>query len=276
MTMAKLHKLTTRAFGAEPGIPDVVKLTEWIAEHRGTMADLTTYQLYQSLAPQLAFGIGHPCAGGKFCADRIRASLLGVVGTRATDEIAVQTDALVEDAAGIVVQKRNCWCALPAPHVLGLIDGYYCDDEEWSDALTDAYTTLMRAMREIGVVGHVLICDKADEMEFVALAAQKVFFFLPEADKKGFANLMEHQRQIAVRPKQLESVFALTDEYDLRKIFIVDADAGAITLALTHLDPDQVSIGGYCLDNSEEYWKTSLKLRCIPAEKKDSLKKKDF
>ena len=66
---------------------------------------------------------------------------------------------------------------------------------------------------------------------------------------------MEHQRQIAVRPKQLETVFDLTDEYDLRKIFIVDADATAITLALLHLDPDQVSVGGYCLDESGEYWK---------------------
>ena len=253
--MAKLHKLTTRAFGAEPGIPDVVKLTEWIAEHRGTMADLTTYQLYQSLAPQLASGIGHPCAGGKFCADRIRASFLGVVGTRATDEIAVQTDALVEDAAGIVVQKRNSWCALPAPHVLGLIDDYYHDDEEWSDALTGAYGSLMRAMRDIGIAGHVLIGDKVEEMEIVALSWQKVFFFQPDADKKSLECLMERQRQIAVRPKQLETVFTLTDEYDLRKIFIVDADAAAITLALTHLDPDQVNVGGYCTDESGEYWK---------------------
>jgi hypothetical protein len=255
MTMAKLHKLTTRAFGAEPGIPDIVQLTEWIAEHRGTMADLTTYQLYQSLAPQLAAGIGHPCAGGKFCADRIRASLLGVVGMCATDEIALHTDALIEDAAGIVVQKRNSWCALPAPHVLGLIDDYYHDDEEWSDAITEAYGSLMRAMRDIGIAGHVLISDKADEMEIIALAALKVFFFQPDADKKSLECLMERQRQIAVRPKQLETVFGLTDEYDLRKIFIVDADVESITLALSHLDPDQVSAGGYCLDENEEYWK---------------------
>ena len=255
MTMAKLHKLTTRAFGAEPGIPDVAKLTEWIAEHRGTMADLTTYQLNQSLAPQLEAGIGHSCAGGKFYADRIRASLLGVADGRVTDEIAVHTDALIEDAAGIVVQKRNCWCALPAPHVLGLVDNYYCDDEEWSDALTGAYLSLMRAMRDIGIAGHVLISDQSDEMEITALAALKVFFFQPDADKKSLECLMERQRQIAVRPKQLETVFGLSDEYDLRKILIVDADAAAITLALSHLDPDQVSVGGYCQDENEEYWK---------------------
>ncbi len=254
MTMAKLHKLTTRAFGAEPGMPDVAPLSEWIAEHRGTMADLTTFQLSRSLAPQLAAGIGHPCAGGKFCADRIRSSLYGVAGTRVTEEITVHTEAIIEDAAGIVVQKRNSWCALPAPHVLGLTDGYYCDDEEWSDALTDAYSTIMRAMRDIGIAGHVLIGDKTPEMEIVALAAKNVFFFQPDADRKGFGCLMEHQRQIAVCPKQLETVFDLSNEYDLRKIIIVDADEDAITLALSRLDPDQVSVGGYCLDESGDYW----------------------
>lgn len=255
MTMARLHKLTIRAFGAEPGIPDIAQLTEWIAEHRGTTADLTTYQLYQSLAPQLAAGIGHPCAGGKFCADRIRGSLLGVAGGCATDEIAVDTEALIEDAAGIVVQKRNSWCALPAPHLLGLTDGYYHNDEEWSDAITEAYSSLMRAMRDIGIAGHVLICNKAEEMEIVALAAQKVFFFQPETDRKSLECLMEHQRQIAVRPKQLKTVFDLMNEYDLRKIFIVDADTEAITLALSYLDPDKVNVGGYCPGESGEYWK---------------------
>ena len=254
MTMVKRLKLTTRAFGAEPGVPDVADLAQWVAEHRGMTADITTYQLFQSFAPQLSAGISRPCAGGKFCADRIRTSLLGVTRGRATDEIAVLTEALIEDAAGIVVQKRNSWCALPAPDELGLIDCYYHDDEEWSDAITGAYSTLMRAMRDTGIAGHVLIGERANEMEIAALAGQKVFFFQPDADRKGFESLMEHQRQIAVRPKQLESVFDLTDEYDLRKIIIVDADAAAIALALSHLDPDQVSVGGYCLDPNGEYW----------------------
>jgi hypothetical protein len=253
--MLKRLKLATRAFGAEPGVPDVAALADWIFEHRGITADIITYQLDQSLAPQLAAGIGHTCAGGKFYASRICESLTGIEKGRATDEIALQTEALIEDAAGIVVQKRNSWCALPAPHLLGLVDGYYNDDEEWSDAITEAYGSLMRAMRDIGIAGHVLICDKAEEMEIVALAGQKVFFFQPDADRKSLECLMEHQLQIALRPKQLETVFNLTDEYDLKKIIIVDADAEAIKLTLSHLDPDQVSAGGYCLEESGEYWK---------------------
>ena len=255
MIMAKLHKLTTRAFGAEPGVPDVTQLTEWIAENRGTTADITTYQLYQSLIPQLAAGIDHPCAGGKFCADRIRTSFLGVEGNCVNGEIAVKTEALIEDAAGIVIQKRNCWCALPAPHALRLIDRYYHDDEEWSDAITGAYCTVMRTMRDIGIAGHVLIADHADGMEFVALAGQKVFFFFTDTDRKGMERVMEYQRHIAVRSSQLESVFDLMNEYDVRKIYVVDPDAGSIALALSHFDPDQVTVGGYCLDKCGGYWK---------------------
>ncbi|MDD1693360.1 MAG: hypothetical protein LUQ71_01420, partial [Methanoregula sp.] len=70
-TMAKRLKLATRAFGAEPGQPDVAALAEWITEHRGRMADIVTYKLDQSLAPQVSTGIVLPCAGGKFYADRI-------------------------------------------------------------------------------------------------------------------------------------------------------------------------------------------------------------
>ena len=254
MTMQKRFRLSTRAFGAEPGMPDVAALARWVAGHRGTTADITTYLLDQSLAPQLGAGIDRPCAGGKFCADRIRASLIGVEKGCVTDEIAVRTEALIEDAAGIVVQKRGVWCTLPAPHMLGLSDAYYHDEEEWCYAITGAYRTLMRAMRDCGIPGHVLICEKAEEAEIAALAGQKQFFFQPETDRGSLESLMEHQRQIAVRPDQLATVFDLSNEYELRKIIVVDADAEAIARALLHLDPDQVSAGGYCMDGCDEYW----------------------
>ncbi len=42
--MAKRLKLATRALGAEPGRPDVPALAAWISGHRGTVADIITYQ----------------------------------------------------------------------------------------------------------------------------------------------------------------------------------------------------------------------------------------
>jgi len=253
--MAKRLKLSTRAFGAEPGRPDVAGLAAWIAEHRGRTADIITYQLDRSLAPQVEAGIMMPCAGGRFYADRIYSALIGINDRTATGELHVETSDIIEDAAGIVVQKKGAWCAVPAPHVLGVTDEYYDDDEEWSYAVCGAYRTLMRAMRDTGVDGHVLICDIMDEAEIVALAQPKVFFFQPVPDRESLALLLDRQRQVAVRKDHLRTLFELTNEYTVQKLFIIDPDPQAIALARTHLDPDQIVAGGYCTEGSGTYWK---------------------
>ena len=253
--MVKRHNLATRAFGAEPGQPDVAALTAWVAEHRGRMADITTFQLDRSLAPQLEAGIMTPCAGGKFYADRIRQCIAGIKDTKATGELHLDAREIIEDAAGIVVQKKGAWCAIPAPHVLGITDTYYDNVAEWTGAICDMYRALTRAMRDTGVPAHVLVCDTMDDAELAALSSQKIFFFQPEPGRDDLARLMEHQRQVAVRKQHLKKVLDLMDEYTLQKVFIVDPDKESINLALSHLDPDQVVAGGYCTDAGSDYWK---------------------
>jgi hypothetical protein len=252
--MAKRHLLATRAFGAEPGLPDVAGLAQWIAEHRGREADIITCQLDRSLAPQVSAEIGIPCAGGKFYAGRIQQCIIGISNNKAVGELYIDTAAIIEDAAGIVVLKKGAWCAIPAPHVIGVRDTHYNDEDEWSAALCDAYRTIMRTMRDTGVAGHVLIADRMDDAEVASLAGQKTFFFAPITDRENLATLMEHQNQVAVGKDQLKTLFDLTDEYTIRKIFIIDPDPASIRLALSHLDPDQVVAGGYCLDECGEYW----------------------
>ncbi|MDD5186671.1 MAG: hypothetical protein PHF57_00510, partial [Methanoregula sp.] len=116
--MVKRQNLPTRAFGAEPGVPDIPALAGWVAAHRGMRADLLTYRLDQSLAPQRSAGITIPCAGGRFYADRILSCLLGITGVsgkKAVDEIGVQPDAMIEDAGRITAQQKGAWCAIPVP-----------------------------------------------------------------------------------------------------------------------------------------------------------------
>ncbi|MCK9630226.1 MAG: hypothetical protein M0R30_01175 [Methanoregula sp.] len=253
--MVKRLNLATRAFGAEPVQPDVAALAEWIAEHRGRTADIITYQLHQSLAPQASAGIMSPCAGGKFYHDRIRQSITGITDNRAVGELHLDSPAIIEDAAGIVVQKRGAECAMPAPHVLGIEDAYYEDGDEWSDAICGTYKALMRAMRDTGVAGHVLVCDIMDDAELAALARQKCFFFQPEPDRESLAALMEYQHRVAVGKDHLSTLIDLTNEYTLKKVFIIDPDQKAIELARSHLDPDQIVAGGYCTGDCTEYWK---------------------
>jgi hypothetical protein len=253
--MAKLHNLPTRAFGAEPGLPDVTRLAAWIAEHRDREADIITYRLDQSLAPQVTAGIGSPCAGGRFYADRIRQCIAGIKDNRAVGELHIDTPAIIEDAAGIVVQKKGAWCAIPAPHVLGIQDVHYDDEAEWNAAICGAYRTIMRGMRDTGVAGHVLIADRMDNAELASLARQNAFFFAPAQDRRDLAILLEYQQLVAVAKDQLQMLFDLMNEYSVRKIFIIDPDKVSIGQVLSHLDPDQVVAGGYCMNECGDYWK---------------------
>jgi hypothetical protein len=254
--MVKRLKLATRAFGAEPDLPDVAVLAEWIAEHRGRMADIVTYRLDRSLAPQVDAGIGLPCAGGKFYAARIRQCISGIRDNTAVGELHVDTPAILEDAAGIVLQRRGAWCAIPAPHVLGITDTYYDDEGEWNDAICGAYRTMMRDMRDTGVTGHILVADRMDRAELANLARQNAFFFAPVPCREDLATLMEFQHQVAIGKDRLQMAFDLMQEYTLQKICIIRPDQESINLALDHLDPDQVVAGGYCTADCGEYWKT--------------------
>ena len=144
---------------------------------------------------------------GKFYADRIRQCITGIRNNRAVGELHIDTPAIIEDAAGIVVQRKGAWCAIPAPHVLGIEDAYYGDEEEWSAAICDAYRTIMRTMRDTGVAGHVLIADRMDDAELASLAGQKIFFFAPAPDRENLAILMEYQQQVAVGKRPAEYAF---------------------------------------------------------------------
>lgn len=253
--MGKRQKLATRALGAEPEKPDIAALSGWVAEHRGRTADITTYLLDRSLAPQIEAEIGMPCAGGKFYADRLLASIDGIVDRNAIRDLHADTPAVVEDAAGIVVQRKGAWCALPAPRVLAITDAYYGDADEWSDAICGIYKTILRAMRDTGVAGHVLICDHADETECAALARQNVFFFHPAPERADLEILLEHQHKVVVGNTELPVLLDLMNEYTVRQIVLLDSDRHAINLARSYLDPDQITVGGYCTgDNATEYW----------------------
>ena len=73
---------------------------------------------------------------------------------------------------------------MPAPHLLGIMDTYYDDKEEWNYAISGTYRTLMRSMRDVGISGYVLICDTLHEPEIEALVRQNVFFFPLKPDRQ--------------------------------------------------------------------------------------------
>jgi len=255
--MAKLVPLPTRAFGAEPGIPDVTALAGWIAEHRGMAADLTGCMLDLSLAPQLEAGITAPCVGGLFCRDRVVGSLVGLNEKRdtITGEIDSEGTVLVADAAMLAAQKKKVWCALPAPSEMGLTDAYYHDEDEREDAVAAVYRKIMRNMRDAGIGGHILIAEKAVPCDIAALARKNVFFFVPSASEEDLETLLESQKEVAVGSSLAGVLSSFTDEYEVNRITLVDPDEEAIQSALSSFDPDQIVVGGYCTIACDTYWK---------------------
>jgi hypothetical protein len=93
-----------------------------------------------------------------------------------------------------------------------------------------------------------------NEAETALLSRENVFFYPTAPDKESLRILIEHQRRVAAGKKMLETVFDLANEYDLHQLIVMDPDDEAIRLALSYLDPDQVTVGGYCTDTCDTYW----------------------
>jgi hypothetical protein len=162
---------------------------------------------------------------------------------------------LVHDADDLVMLHKNLWLAVPAPRELGLADRYFHDPEEAAHSLFSAYLGLMRTMRDAGIAGHVLLCERPDGEELEALAGRKVFFFSRDQTKKALALLLEYQPVIAIRPSDLELIGDLMGEYEVQKIVLLDAGEEDLRQALDFKDPDSLLCGGYCRDSCGHYWK---------------------
>lgn len=257
MAQGKRRPLQTRALGGEPAIPAVSALADWISKRRadGEAGDLTTCLLQQSFMPQLDAGISIPCAGGKFYTDRLLSCFVGIENGRLLGETGISDRDLIADALEVALLRKGTWWAFPAPHLLAITDEYHGDEREASAAVADLYRAAMRAMRDNGIAGHVLICDHIVDTELAALAGRKAFFFHPDPKPADLELLLEFQHRIAVDRHHLDDAFSLSQEYDIRELIIVDPDPASLTLALSHLDPDQVVAGGYCMGSAEDYWK---------------------
>jgi len=256
MTSGKLRTLPVRAFGAEPANPDIPSLADWVAERRGTQGDILSFLLEKSLVPQKEAGVTVPCAGGRFCRERVLASLIGLEGQAVTGEIGVDPGAYIADTADAGAIVKGVALALPAPNLIGLDDRYYNDEDEFRIAISGAYRILMRASRDAGCSGHVLLCDRIEEPEIAALAGKKVFFFHPAPARHDLEVLLEYQQRVAVRKEDVGTVLSLTSEYDIAGFVIIDPDSAAIRSMLLHEDPEKVSAGGYCTTGCPDYWKS--------------------
>jgi hypothetical protein len=260
--MAKIRRVPVRSFGSEAPEPTVPELAGWVRGRKGRAGDLTTYLLEKSLEPQE--GVDLPCAGGRIYRARIRETFRGLDGETLTAEPSVDTVAVEEDAGWGAARQKGIWFSLPAPGLLGITDGFYHDPEEFCDGICTCYRQMFRAMRDSGAGGHVLLGNRVHEDELEHLAGPRTFFFFPDLTEKDLPALLEVQTAVAVPRTLISAALDLVDEYDLRSLFIVDGKQEDVSTAGEHLDPEQISFGGYCREKCGEYWKKLVERAVIP------------
>jgi hypothetical protein len=256
------RRVPVRSHGSEVPQPETRDLAEWIGKRKGIGGDLTSYLLEESLGPQE--GVDVPCAGGRIYRARVLESIWGLSGEALVREPSAET-ALVEDDArwGASVRKGLLF-SIPAPHLLGIGDAYYHDREEFCEGLSACYRQILRAMRDAGAGGHILLGEEVHEEEMEHLAGPRTSFFFPGLTGEDLPRFLECQGAVAVPRDLLGDALGFLDEFDLRHLTILDGKADDLATALEHLDPDQVSLGGYCTEDCKKYWKELVERAVIP------------
>ena len=260
--MAKVRRVPVRSFGSETPEPTVRELAEWVKERKGIAGDLTTYFLEESLSPQE--GVDLPCPGGRIYRARILETFLGLEEETLTREPAVDTTLVEEDARWGAARKKGLWFSIPAPHLLGIRDEFYHDSEEFCEGVCTCYRQVMRAMRDSGAGGHVLLGDEVNEDELEHLAGPRTFLFYPGLGEEDLPAILEGRNSAAVPVSLLSAALDLLDEYDLRSLFILDGKQEDILAAAEYMDLDQISLGGYCREGCAEYWTGLVERAVIP------------
>jgi hypothetical protein len=166
---------------------------------------------------------------------------------------------VVRDAEDLTRIRKGLFLTVPAPHMLGLHDRYYMDEEDADEALFSVYRALMREQRDAGLDGHILLCETVHRAELEALSRRKVFFLPSSLNRKSLSLLLEYQQIVALTPSLLPLLSDLMGEYEVHRIVLLDPEEQDLRQALQIRDPDQILCGGYCKKSCGEYWKNLVK-----------------
>jgi hypothetical protein len=250
--MKKRLKIPVRSLGAEEAQPTVEDLAAWIPAKRGSICDTITYQLEHSLKQQDTVDIA--CVGGFYYASRMLDSIEGIEENSLTAEPALSADDVIRDARSIITLRKQTWVCMPGVSELGIKNRYFRDDEEFFEVICSLYLRLMREMRDCGMAGHVVIGNRFSGEEYELLAGPKTFFFSPEPDRAILSAILEVQTSIAIPPALLKLLPDFLDAYDLRHLILMDAREPDFASAAREFDHEELTSGGYCVTDCDDYW----------------------
>lgn len=250
--MGKIRKIPTRSLGSDGEVPDPGNVAAWVAERSGTPGDLTSFRLEQELRYQEQAGIDLPCTGGSFYRERVLESITGTVEAAITGELDFDPALPAEDAGRV---PPGTWFSIPAPGELGLRDTYYGDPDEAMAALRQVYRRILRAMRDAGAGGHVILSAVPDAGDVEVLAGKKTFCFSKDQSPESLEIILGQQRRIALDRTGVSGLSdGMIEQYGISGILLLDPDPALIAAAFGFVDPDQVTAAGYCRAGCPAYW----------------------
>lgn len=235
--------------------PKAADVAKWISGIKGNTADIITYNLSNSLSAQKPHA-SEPCAGGVFYTPRIK----GVLGfeEKVTQDFLLDAEPIRDDLRAVKI--KNCGFAVPAFSNLNLADAYYKDSEEFFAAGAEAYKFISRELRDNGAVRVILHAECPNDLELETLRGRKYLWSVSDSELE---RVLEFSRDIVIDFEAAVRLEELLDCYQIRNVYIRDADADALKTALKYFDKEYIFTAGY--GDGEEYWKNLAELK-IKAE----------
>ncbi|HJJ47323.1 MAG TPA: hypothetical protein O0X32_03635 [Methanocorpusculum sp.] len=233
--------------------PDVADVAEWIGNHTGMIVDITTYQIDRLFSQQV--GVTEPAAGGEFYAARI-CSALGVEEHKIIQEFTLE----LEDIAGDFrfIPKKTVF-SIPSFFSLGLEDTYFYDDDEFAENGMIAFKKLIREFRDRDVSRIILHAEEPTELELELLTGRK---YLWKTSAEHVKSVLETTRDLVLATDDIGCLSELFDSYEIRNLYLLNATAESVSVALKFFDREYLFCTGYApLDANETYWKNLLELK---------------
>lgn len=256
--MKKKIRFPTISLGSEPDQPDIDELAGFIRSHGPYEGDLITFKHLRSLQAQKDAKISLPCTGGLFCLPRIRTALPYPSASRHPD-----ASDLIADAAMMTQISGSIHSALPAPQFL-VGTSEVSDDEKFADYCNE-FSKILRNMRDVHIKGHLLHAKESIPIELEQLVSRKTRFIIPDGTLTNQEALLEHQQELTISNSRMSLVIELIDQYEIRKLTIIEPDEAGYKLALEMFEVDQISTGGYGSGNEQTYWEMISSVAEIPA-----------
>ncbi|MDD4127541.1 MAG: hypothetical protein PHV39_07640 [Methanomicrobium sp.] len=260
--MKKRQNLILESFGAEniPN-PNPHALSKWILEEKRSCCDLLSYKIECQIKDQKNY-VDFPCVGGIFYRQRITESLSCIKSGFLTGEPDADLEYFRYDSERIYKYSKKSGFAFPPPSELGIDDAYYNDRADFIGSLCYAYRKIMREQRDYGTKKHLMLSNRFDAAELDELSRERVFFFSPAGESKTLKSILEYQNIIAIMPEKLPVIFELLNEYEIKKIAVINGRPENYDKCLEYFDPENIISGGFCNNSGDDYWE-NLKERAF-------------